>query len=386
MRLDAIPDVRSATFSDMSPMQGPGASSFAFAEGHPEKQTQASINYVAPDYFKTYGTPFLAGRDFSTRDEAGSAVAIINEAAAHDSFGNENPIGKHMNMRSRSALGPLSCSHRTHKNGCRMIQQRRKQRMLTFTFNPLGVVLGIMPWNFPFWQAFKSTIPAMLAGNTFILRHSNTCPGSALAIEESVVNAGLPEGTFRTIMSSHEVVGRLIESDIIQGVSLTGSVEAGKIIASQAGKNLKKCVLELGGSDPFIVCDDANVADAARIGAEARLLNSGQSCISAKRFIVVSRNAEEFTNKFIEEIENKKVGDPMDRSIDVGPLVNAEAVEKVDGQVKDALSKGAKVLLRGGPKSSKGSFLRTHGPVPCRQKHAGDERGGLWSSSAHLHR
>lgn len=224
------------------------------------------------------------------------------------------------------------------------------------TFNPLGVVLGVMPWNFPFWQAIRAAIPAMLAGNTFILRHSNTCPASALAIEESIVNSGFPEGTFKTIISNHEVAAQLIESEFIRGVSLTGSVEAGKQIAEQASRNMKKCVLELGGSDPFIVLDDANISEAARIGASARLFNSGESCICAKRFIVVKRNAEEFTGRFIEEVKKKKVGDPMDRSTDIGPLVNTEAVEKVDGQVKDALSKGAKALLRGGPRSGRGAF------------------------------
>jgi acyl-CoA reductase-like NAD-dependent aldehyde dehydrogenase len=199
-------------------------------------------------------------------------------------------------------------------------------------------------------------MPAILAGNTFILRHSNTCPASALAIEELIVNAGFPDGVFRTIISSHETTAHLIESGIVRGVSFTGSIEAGKSIANLASKNLKKFVLELGGSDPFIVLEDADIRQAARIGAIGRLLNSGQSCDKPKRFIVVKNNAEEFTKRFVEEIQNKKVGDPMERTTDVGPLVNKEAVEKVDGQVRDALSKGAKALLRGGPRSGKGSF------------------------------
>jgi len=224
------------------------------------------------------------------------------------------------------------------------------------TFNPLGVIVGIMPWNFLFWQVFRAAIPAMLAGNTFILRHSNTCPASALAIEESIINAGFPDGAFRSIISSHETIAQLIESDFIRGVSLTGSVEAGKSVATLASKNLKKFVLELGGSDPFVVFEDANVKEAAKVGAAARLFNSGQSCVCAKRFIVVKNNAEEFKQRFVEEIQKKKVGDPMDRATEVGPLVNKAAVEKVDGQVRDALSKGAKALLRGGPRGGKASF------------------------------
>ena len=217
-------------------------------------------------------------------------------------------------------------------------------------FDPLGVILSIMPWNFPFWQAFRSIIPVLLVGNTSILRHSNVCPGSALAIEESIMEAGFPQGSFRTIISSHEVVSRLIESDLIQGASLTGSVEAGRTIGEVAGRSLKPCVLELGGSDPFIVLGDASVKEAARVGAEARLINSGQSCIAAKRFIVAKSVAEEFTSTFVEETAKKKVGDPMDRSTDVGPLVNRDAVKKLDSLARDAISKGAKALIRGGPR------------------------------------
>ncbi len=224
------------------------------------------------------------------------------------------------------------------------------------TFKPLGVILGVMPWNFPFWQALRAAMPAMLAGNTFILRHSNTCPACALAIEESIISAGFPDGVFRTIISSYETIAQLIKSDIIRGVTFTGSVEAGKSIATLAAGSLKKFVLELGGSDPFIVFEDANVREAARVGAIGRLLNSGQSCDKPKRFIVVKNNAEEFTRRFVDEIQNQKVGDPMDHTTDVGPLVNKEAVEKVEGQVKDALSKGATALLQGGPRTGKGSF------------------------------
>jgi acyl-CoA reductase-like NAD-dependent aldehyde dehydrogenase len=224
------------------------------------------------------------------------------------------------------------------------------------TFQPLGVILGVMPWNFPFWQALRAAMPAMLAGNTFILRHSNTCPACALAVEESIVNAGFPDGVFHTIISNHETIAQLIASDVIRGVTFTGSVAAGRSIADLAGKNLKKFVLELGGSDPFIVLEDANIGEAAKAGAVGRLLNAGQSCDKPKRFIVVKKNAEEFTRRFVEEIQNQKVGDPMDRTTDVGPLVDKAAVEQVDGQVKDALSKGAKALLLGGPRSGKGSF------------------------------
>jgi succinate-semialdehyde dehydrogenase / glutarate-semialdehyde dehydrogenase len=221
---------------------------------------------------------------------------------------------------------------------------------------PLGVVLSVMPWNFPFWQVIRFAVPALLMGNTSILRHSNVCPGSALAIEESFKNAGFPEGVFTTIITDHEAVATLVASDFVRGVSLTGSVEAGRRIGELAGKNLKKCVLELGGSDPFIVLEDSNVEQAAKVGVEARLLNSGQSCICAKRFIVADDIAKEFTEQFVSEMERRKTGNPLDRNTDVGPLVNKGAVRTIEDQVADAVRNGAHVELGGKTRDSPGSF------------------------------
>ncbi|MBI3023913.1 MAG: aldehyde dehydrogenase family protein, partial [Thaumarchaeota archaeon] len=205
------------------------------------------------------------------------------------------------------------------------------------TFQPLGVVLSIMPWNFPFWQAFRFAIPAILAGNTSILRHSNVCPASSLAIEESFQDAGFPKGVFGSVITDHEAVSGLIESEFIQGVSLTGSVKAGQEVGELAAKNLKKFVLELGGSDPFIVLDDADVGRAAKVGSDARLISSGQSCIAAKRFIVVKSVAKRFTEEFVSQMGAKKTGDPMDPKTDVGPLVNKQQVQILDKQVNDAV-------------------------------------------------
>lgn len=224
------------------------------------------------------------------------------------------------------------------------------------TLQPLGVVLSIMPWNFPFWQAFRFAIPAILAGNASLLRHSNVCPGSSLAIEESFHNAGFPEGVFVSVITAHEAVQRLIQSDFIQGVSLTGSVQAGQQVGELAARNLKKFVLELGGSDPFIVLDDANIQMAAKVGAEARLISSGQSCIAAKRFIVVKSVAPEFNDAFVRQMERKRMGDPMDPKTDVGPLVNKQQVHTLDAQVKDAVAKGAKILLGGKPRDGPGTY------------------------------
>lgn len=224
------------------------------------------------------------------------------------------------------------------------------------SFEPLGAILSIMPWNFPFWQAFRFAIPTLVAGNTSILRHASVCPGSALAIEDAFRSAGFPDGVFTTVITDHATVAKLIESDFISGVSLTGSTEAGQRVGELAARNFKKFVLELGGSDPFIVLDDANLERAAQVGATARLQNGGQSCICAKRFIVVKSVAKQFMERFVHEFEKKKVGDPLDARTDVGPLVNAEAVETIDSQVKDAVSKGASTEF-GGATRTPGFFF-----------------------------
>lgn len=224
------------------------------------------------------------------------------------------------------------------------------------TFEPLGVVLSVMPWNFPFWQVFRFAIPALAVGNTSVLRHSNVCPGSSVAISQVFEDAGFPEGVFTAVIASHEAVPKLIESRYVQGVSFTGSAEAGSRIAELAGRNLKKFVLELGGSDPFLVLEDANLEKAARVAAEARLICAGQSCIAAKRFIVEGSVAREFSDLFVSEFEKKRVGDPIDRSTDVGPLSSMKQVRIVDRQVKASVSEGARPKLGGRPKAGKGAF------------------------------
>ncbi|MDA4111877.1 MAG: NAD-dependent succinate-semialdehyde dehydrogenase [Thaumarchaeota archaeon] len=224
------------------------------------------------------------------------------------------------------------------------------------SYEPLGAILSVMPWNFPFWQALRFAIPTVIAGNTSILRHSNVCPGCALAIEGAFKEAGFPDGVFSTVITDHDAVRSLIESQYIAGVSLTGSTEAGQSIGEQAARNFKKFVLELGGSDPFVVLDDADIDLAAQIGANARLQNSGQSCICAKRFIVVSSVSQEFNEKFVREFEKKKMGNPLDYDTYVGPLVNSQAVDTIDAQVRDAKSKGARVEI-GGARRTPGAFF-----------------------------
>ncbi len=225
-------------------------------------------------------------------------------------------------------------------------------------FEPLGTILSIMPWNFPFWQALRFGIPTLIAGNTSVLKHSNQVPQCALAIEESFKEAGFPENVFKILITDHEAVAELVQSDLIQGVTLTGSTAAGSRVAELAGRNLKKVVLELGGSDPFIVLDDANPQFAAQNAVVGRTTNSGQSCISAKRFIVVKNVAEEFSEKFANYMEKLIVDDPMKMETDVGPLVNKDGLLAIEEQVQDAVMKGATVLTGGIRLDRKGYFYK----------------------------
>jgi len=223
-------------------------------------------------------------------------------------------------------------------------------------FEPLGVVLAVMPWNFPFWQIFRCAIPTLVAGNGMLLRHSNQVPQCAMAIEKIFCDAGFGD-LFRTIITDHDAIAQLLAEDAIVGVSLTGSTEAGSKVAAIAGQNLKKVVLELGGSDPFIVLDDANIEIAVKNAVTGRTLNNGQSCIAAKRFIVHEKIAESFSKKFTEAMKSLVVGDPMDEKTDVGPLVNAQALKKVEEQMKEAVKKGATIATGGKRTGKKGYFF-----------------------------
>src|ERR671911_1306556 len=213
-------------------------------------------------------------------------------------------------------------------------------------FEPIGVVAGIMPWNFPFWQAMRFAVPAVTAGNVEILKHSSVCLGSAIKLEEAFTDAGFPQSVFQAVIGNSAVGEALIRSDI-DAVSITGSVDTGKRVAELASKDLKKFVLELGGSDPFIVLDDADLNQTAYMATQSRLLNTGQSCIAAKRFIVVKEVADKFTKLFVENTEAEVVGDPMDSKTTIGPLVRESQRQALIRQVEDAKLKGAKILAGG---------------------------------------
>jgi len=223
-------------------------------------------------------------------------------------------------------------------------------------YDPLGVVLGIMPWNFPFWQAFRFAAPTLAAGNTALLKHASNVPGCAMAIESLFDEAGFPEGVFTTLLIESSEVGSVIAHPAVQAVSLTGSDAAGAKVAAQAGEHLKKCVLELGGSDPFIVLADANVDAVAAKAVQARCINSGQSCIAAKRFIVDAAIYDAFTERMCQAMRALKVGDPRDEATQVGPLARRDLLESLHDQVQRSVAAGAVPLVGGAPLEQTGYF------------------------------
>ena len=222
-------------------------------------------------------------------------------------------------------------------------------------YDPLGPVLAVMPWNFPFWQVFRFAAPALMAGNVAVLKHASNVPGTALAIEQVFSQAGFPAGCFTTLLVSSGEVARIIAHPAIAAVTLTGSEPAGMAVAAAAGKHLKKAVLELGGSDPFIVLRDADVQGSATAAAGARCINSGQSCIAAKRFIIVEPS-NGFEHAFRQAMSRLRTGDPMQRGTDVGPLAREDLVDVLQDQVNRSLAAGAKLLLGGERLSGRGCY------------------------------
>lgn len=221
---------------------------------------------------------------------------------------------------------------------------------------PLGVVLAVMPWNFPFWQVFRFLAPALMAGNAGVLKHASNVPGSALAIEEVVRDAGLPEGLFRTLLVRASQVGPILEHPRIAAATLTGSTGAGRAIAGKAGSALKKTVLELGGSDAYVVLEDADIAATAETCAASRLINSGQSCIAAKRFVVVDAVHDRFTEALREAMAKRVVGDPMEEATDVGPQARADLRDELHNQVERSLDGGARAIYGGERPKGPGAF------------------------------
>ncbi len=223
------------------------------------------------------------------------------------------------------------------------------------TYRPLGLVLGIMPWNFPFWQVFRYALPSLIVGNGVLLKHASNVQGCANAIEHCFIEAGYPKNIFNNLQIPSSLVSKVIEHDQIQGVAIAGSTNAGKEVAKIAGENLKKTVLELGGNDPYLILEDAELGNAIKACIDSRLLNSGQSCISAKRIIVTKNNIKSFTKKLIDKLNLKVMGDPYD-DVDYGPLVSLSARVEVHKMVESSIKMGAKLNLGGKIPKSEGAY------------------------------
>jgi acyl-CoA reductase-like NAD-dependent aldehyde dehydrogenase len=231
-------------------------------------------------------------------------------------------------------------------------------RKTVIKFQPIGVVGSIMPWNFPYWQALRFAAPSLMIGNTIVLKPASATMQCGIEIEKTFIKAGLPEAVFQTLVGDSSIAETLIDSDGINAVTFTGSVPVGAKVAQRATSKLKKTVLELGGSDPFIVCEDADVEKASSGAVKGRFINCGQSCIASKRFIVVKKVADEFIEKFVQKTEKLKVGDPLSDGTDIGPLVNASSLEKIDSRVKESVREGAEVLTGGEQVGRTGYFYR----------------------------
>jgi succinate-semialdehyde dehydrogenase/glutarate-semialdehyde dehydrogenase len=223
-------------------------------------------------------------------------------------------------------------------------------------YQPLGPILAVMPWNFPFWQVIRFAAPALMAGNVGLLKHASNVPQCALAIEEVFRKAEFPEGVFQTLLIGSQQVDRILNDPRVVAATLTGSEEAGVQVGTGAAKRIKKVVLELGGSDPFIVMPSANLDEAVATAVKARIINNGQSCIAAKRFIVADAIANEFERKFVSKMEALKVGDPFDESTELGPLATLDGVTSLDADVQKTVAAGARILTGGKPLKRTGNF------------------------------
>ena len=245
------------------------------------------------------------------------------------------------------------------KNGAKFLADvvvKTDARKSYVSYQPMGVVLAVMPWNFPYWQVFRAMAPTTMAGNTIILKHASNVSGCALAIEKLILKAGAPKGLLQTLLIPSSRVEKLIDDPRIAAVTLTGSTAAGSKVAEAAGRNLKKQVLELGGSDAYVIMEDANMDTAIAIAVRGRLVNSGQSCIAAKRFVVVRGVRKEFEQRFTEEMRKATYGDPMDETSRIGPMARRDLRDQLHEQVKKSIEKGAKLLCGGFIPDGPGAF------------------------------
>ncbi len=269
-----------------------------------------------------------------------------------DRFGRlmTSEMGKTLrSARDEAAKCAWACRYYAENAG-RLLADEPVETGATLSFiryQPIGPVLAVMPWNFPFWQVFRFAAPGLMAGNTGLLKHASNVPQCALAIEEIFHRAGFPDGVFQTLLIGSEQVGRVLRDPRVAAATLTGSEGAGGQVAAEAGRQIKKTVLELGGSDPFIVMPSADMNAAVATAVQARTINNGQSCIAAKRFIVAEAAADEFERGFVQAMQSLRVGDPMEEATQLGPLATPQILETLDGQVRRSAAAGARVLTGG---------------------------------------
>jgi succinate-semialdehyde dehydrogenase/glutarate-semialdehyde dehydrogenase len=300
----------------------------------------------AADTFRTYRRT-----SFAERGQMITRAAEILEAEK-ETFGRlmTTEMGKPLKAAIEEALKCAWACHYYAEHAERFLGDEEVATSAAHSYvryQPLGPVLAVMPWNFPFWQVFRFAAPALMAGNVALLKHASNVPQCALAIEELFRRAGFPEGAFQTLLIGSEQVERVIDDPRVVAVTLTGSTAAGSHVARAAGRRVKKTVLELGGSDPFIVMPSADLDAAITTAVRARTINNGQSCIAAKRFIIAEAIADEFERRFVRAMEALTVGDPLDEATDIGPLATADILATLDEQVRKTLAAGARLLTGG---------------------------------------
>ncbi len=310
-----------------------------------EKQVAACIDQAQQTFLAYRHTPF------ASRAECMQRAAQILEA---EKLTLARTMTLEMGKTLRSAVQEvekcaLACRFYA-ENAERLLRDEPAQSGAAKAFvryQPLGIVLAVMPWNFPLWQVFRFAAPGLMAGNVALLKHASNVPQCALAIEDIFRRAGFPQGAFQTLLIGAAAVERVIGDPRVKAVTLTGSVSAGRKVAETAGRKIKKTVLELGGSDPFIVMPSVPLDQAVATAVQARCINNGQSCIAAKRFIVAESIAEEFERRFVQRMSELKVGDPMQADTDVGPLATEDGLNDIEEQVNQSVEKGVKLLIGG---------------------------------------
>ncbi len=281
----------------------------------------------------------------------------------------KEPIGRLMTLEMGKTLGSAIAEAEKCAGGCRyyaahaakfiadeVIETSASKSFIRY--QPLGIVLAVMPWNFPFWQVFRFIAPGLMAGNVGLLKHASNVPQCALKIEDILLRAGFPDGVFQTLLIGAAQVDRILNDPRVAAATLTGSEQAGIQVGISAAKRIKKVVLELGGSDPFIVMPSANLEEAAATAVKARVINNGQSCIAAKRFIVHEQIADTFEKEFVRRMQSLQLGDPFDAKTDVGPLATPDAVKDIDSDVQKTIQAGAKLLTGGKPVACPGNFYQ----------------------------